>query len=292
MKKRACTVAMVLLFPFLIALTLGRAAAQTQQITPEQREELAKASRAEQVKKWDAFLAHRGQLKNKEDIKAFVIATKLAEKPSAEWIQWAEIRWVDLAMQGFTVPRIKKLKQKGIDVIQSVLPESGKQPSTVDLAIRSELVVVGEVKEVVYTYEPGDGYRSGVVITVKEVLKGVAPGIEIAIRQATGKVSTGGEVQISTDLVAKKGEIYLLFLSNAWYRYYLEFPWPGAEKVRSDIPESVKRKNFVRAGEAFELRNGKLLRVHDFGSRIPITEDLESTLRAIRDVARIMKAVK
>ena len=163
--------------------------------------------------------------------------------------------------------------------------------AVVHWAILSELVVVAEVKDVVYTYEPGDGYRSSIVVTVKEVLKGVAPGNEIAIRQTTGKTSTGLDTWSTADLVAKKGETYLLFLSNAWYRYYLDYPTRRAEKVRSDIPESTKRKHFIRVYDDIEIRDGKLPGTHH-EARIPITDDLESTLRAIRDVARRMKAVE
>jgi hypothetical protein len=260
---------------------------QRGQLTEEQRKKLADEKKVRELQPLRNFLKNRGLLQNADDLKEILKKTHVPPQFAEHWMENLDYNAYLLARDGITSAKVQKLKERGIDVIKT---KSGwERPSLAELAVLAELVIIGEVKDVVYTLEPDDGFHSSTIISVKEVLVGTAPANELTIRQMSGQISNDRILLVSTDLRAKKGEVYLFFLSNTGYRFHLELPGKGG-KVRSDLPENVKASYFVH-GRAHQIKNGKIYSAPDDGAN-PNLDNLEDILSEIRGVGKILKEIR
>ena len=156
---------------------------------------------------------------------------------------------INLALRGLNTERIAALESRGIDVLEIAL-KPGITLTPAESAVLSELVIVGRIKRIEQTQEPGDGYRSSVVVEVVETLVGQAPGDEIVIRQLSGDVGPGGEwVRYSTDFhkFDEEQEV-LFFLSNTLYRYQIAYPTDSMVPRRAEgIAQAPLHRHFLQA---------------------------------------------
>jgi len=188
-----------------------------------------------------------------------------------------------IAIHGFTLERVKALKDAGIDLTKATIP--GPNLSMTDRATLAPLVLVGTIKDIIYSLEPGDGFRSTVIISVEEILKGESSSKDVSIRQFSGYSSSDKIIKVSHDFDTKdKGRSFLLFLSNPFYQYC------ASDENRDPIRENTRKPNSERIAETFFLNLYTPVRKDD--SMLPTSKgrvNAEEVFKSIRNVARLME---
>ena len=179
----------------------------------------------------------------------------------------------ELALFGYTSEHLTALKERGVDIPALML----KPPTGLDLSERaalSEVVVTAEVADAYDAVEPGDGFRSSVVLKVEEVLKGDVPLDNLVIRRLTGPDPTGGAT-VPGEFEGEPGKTYLFFLSKATYNYAVEFPGFGTAPVRERIPEEELVPNFLT-----------------LYTPVPLEDLGEGALEEVRRVGDLIEAIR
>lgn len=278
-KRRICNTTLLLLVATLLAATLADKQALAQEASPEERAR-------------QAYLEAHGL----EQRAAAIEQELLAELRASGMMQGRQEEFAEsfafiLALQGLSVAEMERLEEEGVGVMDFV--SAGPGASLVETAVATEVVVIGEVKDYIVTLEPGDGYRSSVIIEVIETLKGEIPADKIVLRQPSGLGINGKYgVRVSTDLRPEPGQRYLFYLSNSLYRYRTAHPalYGLAEDVRGNTPQATKGIYFIHWHQARRLEEGVLQSAPSL--RSPTRSQTEQIFERIRELDRILESVK
>lgn len=181
-----------------------------------------------------------------------------------------------LTLHGFSVPTVEKLRDRGLDPLQIAI--AGPSASVVERATIAETVVVGEVTSYTYTLEPGDGYRSSIVVRVDDVLKGDVDHSEITIRQRTGSQTNEKHlVDVSTDIEPEAGDRYLFYLSHSMYKFRIQHPeLHRLEPQQEDLSTKALDRYYITWGTPQKLMDRKLERIPFEAATQQIFEDIRS----------------
>ncbi|MFB6098059.1 MAG: hypothetical protein ABEK84_02910 [Salinibacter sp.] len=170
-----------------------------------------------------------------------------------------------LAVSGATLDTMKRLEEKGIDVIHAI---TARSRPLMEQALLADLVVVGTVVGVEQNGSVPDGHRHTLRVVVRDSLKGTVPADTILIRQKR-RVS-----RRSPDPKPEVGETFLFLASNGLYRYYLARNTdPDARPSESELR---RRYSLYRR---YRIKKGRLL----WEGRT--REETRRALRSVRTLA-------
>ena len=156
-----------------------------------------------------------------------------------------------MTVSGLNADMAERLDAKGIDLIHAITADT--RPFD-EQALMADLVIVGDVIEVVETLEPDDGFRSSIMVEVAEVLKGDAPTDTLFIRQRSGLSEDEAPEDTSRDLRPEAGERYLFLLSNGMYRFFVA----SRDDAVEPMAEPVLAQHFV-IYRSYQMDDDRLL---------------------------------
>lgn len=202
-----------------------------------------------------------------EDIEAFLLE-RLKEQDmgtAAQRTRTADFFSFILTVSGVTLDDIRRLEDKGIDIIHTI---TARARPLMEQSILVDLAVVGTITDVKESAELRDDHQYSLRVAVTESLKGSVPADTILIRQKQ-RVSNQ-----SPDPKPEVGETFLFLASNGVYRYYLH------RNTDADArPPERKIRRRYSIYRRYRLKNGRLL--WEDRSR----EETRRSLKSIRTVA-------
>lgn len=167
-----------------------------------------------------------------------------------------------LAVSGVTLDTIRRLEDKGIDVIHAI---TARSRPLMEQSLLVDLVAVGTIAGVMESGDVPDDHQYTLQVVVTDALKGTAPADTILIRQRQRVASR------SPDPKPEVGETFLFLASNGMYRYYLHRNTdPEARPPEAEIR---RRYSIYRR---YRLKEGRLL----WESRT--REETQRALKSIR----------
>lgn len=143
-----------------------------------------------------------------------------------------------MTVSGLNAEKAERLEAEGVDFIHAITADT--RPLS-EQSLLADLVVVGDIIDVVETQEPGDGFRSSLVIEVQTLLQGETLTDTLFIRQRSGLSTDEADEQASRDLRPEIGERYLFLLSNGMYRFFVA----TQDDEPPPIPERLQARHFV-----------------------------------------------
>jgi hypothetical protein len=172
-----------------------------------------------------SYLDSLGRLESAERLsELFLSGEEIVHPDHGFWMRHV-IR--QAALNGLTPAIVAHLRKRGVRLDQLITfsRERHRERLFGLDALFSDLVIVGQVTRTDSAHHLGDDYRTSVFVDVLATLKGVAPRHTIVVRQRGG-VSHDGKliVDYPHDPTLNPGEPYLLFLSNARYRFEIRQP--------------------------------------------------------------------
>lgn len=195
--------------------------------TPEELQRIARSSDEALAESYERFLSKRGLLYEASRVESLLVATRHpGGAPTYREEIEARLSALELTIDGLTVADVERLRDAGIPVF-----ELDWRTQRIGQAATADAVVVGEVLQKFDARSPADGFRSSVRVIVQEVLKGRVPADTILVRRLSGLDRYGRPVQVRNEFDPALGKEYMLFLSNPFYDYHLQYPDDRADEV-------------------------------------------------------------
>ncbi len=218
-------------FSFLAALLVLASACRppVTEKTPEVLEKIARSSDEALAESYENFLTRRGRLGEASRVESLLVATRYpgGTPPTYRERIDARLSALELAVDGLSAADVERLRDAGIPIFKL-----DWRTQRIGQAATSDAVVVAEVLQTFNSLQPPDGYRSSVRLIVEEVLKGAVLDDTIVVRRLSGVGERGRVVDVRGDFDPVIGKEYLLFLSNPFYDYHLQYPDERADAVR------------------------------------------------------------
>lgn len=178
-----------------------------------------------------------------------------------------------LTAVGLTASGVRELNSKGFDAVGSAAALIRGKASISDLTLLADTVILARAVGREDSRAAKDGYRSNTIFVVSENLKGSSRvGDKVVLRQQSGLEADGSRLNITSDVVAIPGKLYLLVLSNSWYEQQV------LERNHQLTPS--KTKHVALFGAAYEVDNASLRPLRSGVPRAASIANIRRTLTA------------